>query len=79
MSSKTTHSFFNLGQTKVHTRSQTSQSNHAVAASQDHAGHAPSALNKLIYDHSFGGLNLAAAFGHAIGWPQYENHCLNGR
>ncbi|MBF1284750.1 right-handed parallel beta-helix repeat-containing protein [Neisseria sicca] len=61
MSSKTTHSFFNLGQTKVHTRSQTSQSNHAVAKSQDNAGNAPSALNKLIYDHSFGGLNLAAA------------------
>lgn len=60
MSSKTTHSFFNLGQTKVHTRSQTSQSNHAVAKSQDNAGNAPSALNKLIYDHSFGGLNLAA-------------------
>ena len=61
MSSKTTHSFFNLGQTKVHTRSQTSQSNQAVAKSQDNAGNAPSALNKLIYDHSFGGLNLAAA------------------
>lgn len=61
MSTKTTYSFFNLGQTRVHTKSQTSQSNHAVAASQDHAGHAPSALNKLIYDHSFGGLNLAAA------------------
>ena len=63
MSSKTTHSFFNLGQTKVHTRSQTSQSNpnHAVAKSQDNTGNAPSALNKLIYDHSFGGLNLAAA------------------
>ncbi len=61
MSSKTTHSFFNLGQTKVYTRSQASQSNHAVAKSQDNAGNAPSALNKLIYDHSFGGLNLAAA------------------
>jgi hypothetical protein len=61
MSSKTTHSFFNLGQTKVHARSQTSQSNHAVAKSQDNTGNAPSTLNKLIYDHSFGGLNLAAA------------------
>ena len=39
MSTKTTYSFFNLGQTRVHTKSQISQSNHAVAASHDHAGH----------------------------------------